>query len=482
MNTPSVDTAPGDPRSVCPTCGCDIAPPLTTCAACAGSTRKFGASVKLRHALEYESVPAGEDPVLHVLVDVTPEGPSFLDPADGPVAHVILLLDVSASMNEGEKYPVLREALTRMLEKLRAPGAAPVLLSIVIFAYGAKTLFDGVPAAALTPDEVLHAIESSPFRFGRYTDIAGALKRAGKIAVDQLRAQRAMPVRICILTDGRAQDLERTRHVWNRVGALPVDVDCLAFGDDADDAMLQELVSGGRGGTVKQVRLDTLADAFDWIGTTSQRIVSNRAIVDLALAPGVVGRRAYRYRPGRHSYGDDAFVGGVRFRTDIGTLESGRTYSMLFEVRVPVSTSAGEFDDTDLSDALTLETDDAVTPIGRISVRLRGIEIPRIYTADLSVRRSLGRDLPERDAAVVAAHDVLASLDGTDAAVQLRALRARLALYVAEHRDPRLIELVEHAIAVLEKEGSLATLTSSQQASLRAHTVTLRRVGAEPGE
>ena len=46
---------------------------------------------------------------------------------------------------------------------------------------------------------------------------------------------------------------------------------------------------------------------------------------------------AYRFRPARHRYGDDAFEGGKKFVRDLGTLESGRTYSLLFQVRLPVA-------------------------------------------------------------------------------------------------------------------------------------------------
>jgi uncharacterized protein YegL len=387
-------------------------------------------------------------------VDLTPEGPSLLDPAKGPVAHVILLLDVSASMDASGKYPVLLDALERMLQELRTPGAAPVLLSVVVFAYGAQTLFRDVVASTLEPAEVIAKIDSSPLLFGRYTDVGGALKRAGKIAVDQLRANRGMPTRVYILTDGKPQDLQRTRHVWRRVGALPVDVDCLAFGDDANVGLLQEIISGGRGGTVKQVREDTLADAFDRIAEVAQRIVSNRAIVDVALAPGVIGRNAWRFRPGRHRFGEKSFVGGSHFRTDIGCLESGRTYSLLFELRLP-------------------ETQSDRTDVGRVSVRLRGVGAPRVFRADVSVPRTASADLPDADPVVVAARDVVASLTENDTETQLRALRARHRLYVAERRDPRLIALVERAIGALESRGSLESLSDSERATLRSHTVTV---------
>src|SRR6185503_13631934 len=149
------------------------------------------------------------------------------------------------------------------------------------------------------------------------------------------RTLKAMPTRIYILTDGKPQDLPRTRAIVSRIAKLPVDVEGLAFGNDADVMLLQELVSGGRGGTVKHIRSETLSDAFDRIAEVARRVVSNRALVEFELAPGMVGNAAYRYRPGRHAFGENAFADGKTFRTDLGTLESGRTYSLLFELRVP---------------------------------------------------------------------------------------------------------------------------------------------------
>jgi uncharacterized protein YegL len=409
--------------------------------------------VSILPRLEYRSVPRTAEPLLHMLVDVTADGSSFLDAASGPVAHVILLLDLSASMHQGGKYPVLEESLERLLAELRAPGEAPVLLSIVVFSKGAKTVFRDVLAADLDPASVLDELFDSPLRFAPYTDLAGALKRAGSIAVDQLRANRAMPVRVYVLTDGRPQDLARTRQVWTRISQLPVDVHCLAFGEDADVRLLQSIVSGGRGGTVKQVRVDTITDAFDRIGRVAQRIVSNRAIVELTLAPGVVGGAAYRYRPGRHRFGEDSFTGGTSFRTDIGTIESGRRYSLLFELRIP-ETAARE------------------TPIGRISVRLRGVGNPRVFEEEVVLPRTSDGALPERDADVAAAADVLATLTRNDPATQIRALRVRHKLYVAERRDPEVVALVQRALVALETYGSLDTLSEADRRGLLAHTVT----------
>lgn len=422
-------------------------------------TRTGALDVQVRHRLEYAAVPRDLDPVVRVLVELTPDGPPALDPRHGPVAHVILVLDLSASMNHADKYPVLTEALHGMLCDLARPEAAGVLLSVVVFGWGAEILFRDVLASTLVPRDVLATIDASRLRFGRYTDVAGGLKQAGRIACDQLRANRAMPIRICLLTDGRPQDLDRTRHVIEKIAALPVDVDALAFGADADVVLLQELVSGGRGGTVKQVRSDTLGEAFDRIAEVAQRVVANRSVVEFSLARGVVGGGAYRYRPGRHRFGDGAFAEGTRFRADLGTLETGRTYSLLFEVRVPES-AADE------------------TPIGRVTLRVPGHGGPQEFADDVAVPRTLTADLPEADPEVSATHAVLSATDDSDPATQLRALRVRRKLYVAERRDPHVISIIEKAIHALQEQGSLAALSASERATLRSHTCTAG--GARP--
>jgi hypothetical protein len=415
--------------------------------------------VDLSPRLEYPSAPRESDPMVHVLVDVTASGPPLLEAGSGPVAHVILALDLSASMNHPDKYPVLTEALAGMLYDLAKPGSAEVLLSVVLFAYGAEILFRDVSASTLDPRDVLASIDRSSLRFGRYTDIVGALRNSRHIAQDQLARQPSMPTRIYILTDGKPQDIEGGRAQTTKIAKMPVDVDGLAFGDDADVVLLQELVSGGRGGTVKHVRSETLADAFDRIAEVAQRVVTNRAHVEFELSPGVIGNTACRYRPGRHTFGQDAFAGGSKFTTDLGTLESGRTYSLLFQVRLPES-AAGS------------------TEIGRFVVRVASQNGPRVFETTIAIPRTASHELPAADVNVSAARDVVAALSGSDPSTQLKALRVRRKLYVAERRDPNVIGVIDKAIAALEEEGTLVRLSDSERATLRAHTCTAG--GARP--
>jgi uncharacterized protein YegL len=407
----------------------------------------------IESVFEVPSAPAADEPVVGLLVTLTPDGPPLLDPKVEPVAHVILALDLSASMNHPDKYPLLTEALAGMLYDLRRPGTPDVLVSVVLFAYGSEVVFRDRLATSLDARDVIREIDRSTLRFGRYTDVAGALKQAGKIAIDQVRANKAMPVRICLLTDGRPQDMTGAKHVMERIRTMPVDVDALAFGSDADVAALQEVVSGGRGGTVKQIRSDTIHEAFGRIAETASKVISNRAVFELELRPGVVGGAAYRHRPGRHAFGAQAFADGRTFRTDLGALEAGRPYSLYFQLRLPV-TEAPE------------------TEVGRVAVRIPGYGGARLFEALLSISRHSGELQVTTDREVQAAHDVLVALDTKDPREQVRALRVRKKLYESERRDPQLIGAIERAIDELESHGHLGRLSAEEQAVILSHTCT----------
>jgi uncharacterized protein YegL len=463
---PSCGTERGSGAAPCRRCGAEAQADLAAALAfdearpASGDSRPLHLEIVPR--LEFAAVPRDSDPMVHLLLDLEPSGDPVLDPSSGAVAHVILALDLSASMNHPDKYPVLTEALGGMLYDLASPTSAPVLLSIVVFARGAEVLFRDVLASTVDPREVLAAVDNSPLRFGRYTDIVGALSRAGRIAHDQLRANKAMPTRIYLLTDGKPQDMAGARSIMERVRKLPVDVDGLAFGADADVDLLQQLVCGGRGGTVKQIRTDTLSEAFERIAEVAQRVVSTRALVEIELAPGVVGGAVYRYRPGRHAFGENAFAGGSKFATDLGTLESGRTYSMLLQVRLP-ETSAGS------------------TEVGTVTVRLPAHGGPRTFSRAITVPRPANLVQPDANSEVAAAAEVVAALTGADPKTQLRALRIRRKLYAAERRDPHILAVIDKAIAALEQQGNLEALSAAERATLRSHTVTaggLRQVAA----
>jgi hypothetical protein len=412
-----------------------------------------GLAVRMEPRYEWSSAPADADPVMSFLLTLTPEGPPLRSGSDGPAAHLILALDLSASMNHADKYPVLTQALEGMIAELQASGGPDVLLSIVVFAYGAETLLRAVPVSAVTARDVLTAIDRCELRFGRYTDIVGALSRAGRIAYDGHKADPALPVRIVVMTDGRPQDVDGAGRMMGTIARMPVDVDALAFGADANVDVLKDLFAGRRGGTVKHVRSDTLGEAYERIGEVARNVVAKRSLLEVTLGPGVVGGSAFRFRPARHAYGKGAFRDGVVFETDLGSLESGRSYSLLFQVRLPQTTGND-------------------TEIGSVRLRVPGHGGPREYRCALAVPRHAGTVEIDADPVVVEARHVLEALEAEDPEALLKALRTRRKLYISERRDPYLLEVVDKAIAELETAGTLAALSRNERAALTAHTAT----------
>jgi len=416
--------------------------------------RDAHATLALHAKYEVSSVSGDDPPLLGVLVELEASGTPLRRAGAGPVAHVVLALDVSASMNVADKFPVLREAVAGMLDELRAPGAAAVLVSVVIFAKGAAVVLRDRPATQLRAGPLFDAIVRHPICFTRYTDVAGALDRAGRIAWEQSQAARTLPIRIYLLTDGKPQDLARAREAAERCGKVTCDLHALAFGADADVRVLQDLFAGRRGGTVKSVRRGTIGDAFERIAEVAQRVVATRCRVQADLAPGVVGGAAFRYRPARVRFPDPAFAGGKRFSADLGTIETDRPYSLLLEVRPP-------------------ETSDPVSDLGTVTVRIPGYGGPIETSIRLIVPRTPpGAPPGEPDREVRAARDILDALDDSDPHAALRALRLRRTLYEHERRDPGLLAILDHAIGLLERTGSLAALSPGEHATLLAHTCT----------
>jgi hypothetical protein len=393
-----------------------------------------------------ERVPAGHGSAveIHVFVDLVPHGPPLIDPSTGPVAHLIFAIDVSATMNRPDRFPAVARSLRRALRDLARPAAPPSLVSLIVFAGRAKTLLRGVPARHVDASEIVRALATSPLMFTPGADVAGALRRAGKIACGQLRARRAMPVRVCLVTDGRPQDVARTSRIMTRIRSLPVDVRALTFGDDADVAYLRDLVAGGRGGTAEGMRPDTVDAALRAAARVPLGALSNRAILQFELARGVEGVDAWRRYPGRHRFGDGAFVCDSTFRCDLGMLESDQTYSLRFILRVADSSA------------------DA-TRLGRLSLRLRGTVGPRIFEREVSTGDGGVRAAP------AAARGGIDAPETHDVETRLMALRVRRRLYRTEGRDPDVIGVIGKAIAALETAGSLAGLSVSECETLRVH-------------
>jgi hypothetical protein len=143
-----------------------------------------------------------------------------------------------------------------------------------------------------------------------------------------------------------------------------------------------------------------------------------------------------------------------RFRADLGTIETDRSYQLLFEIRAQE----------------TLET---VSALGRFTVTIPGFGSPISESDQLTIPRLPAGSLPgDVDSTVRTARDILTALTDRDPIAALRALRLRLGLYERERRDPGLLTIIRRAVHLLEKHGSLDGLSPDEHATLLAHTCT----------
>ncbi len=415
---------------------------------------------------DVRSAPAAEGCVVHALVSLTPEGSPLVGTHGHAVLHLILALDLSASMRRPDKYPVLQRALATLLEHLHGydgdgDDGGDIHLSVVAFGRGSEYVLRDVLARTLTVDDLHGAVEAAKVRFTNYTDVAGALERAYRIARRSHHDDPRMPIRVMVLTDGRPQDIPSAQRAMERLRSQPADVDCLCFGEDADVETMKKLISGGRGGTVKHVDPQSLGEAFGRIAEVAKRVVAKRTLVDVDLRDGVLGGGAWRFRPGRHDFGARAFNDGRHFAVDLGTVESERTYSIVLRLRIPPS-QPGE------------------TEAGRVTVRIPGVGGPRMFEAPLTIARHPGTSPGEVDPVVRQALEIVGAGVATDSFAQLRSLKARRALHLQERRDARSLAVIDRAIAILEAGGTLEQLTPAEHAVLSAHTRTVhaRRTSA----
>jgi len=408
---------------------------------------------------EWGSVAAEANAALRILVTLTPSGPTLASLTGGHAVHLVLALDISKSMDHRDKFPVLEEALVGLLDELHTEGAPDSLLSVVVFARGAQTLFRAIPASSITANELLTAVRNSKYLFGTYSDAVGALSRASRIGLDSHRSNRALPVRIVFLTDGKIQDLDGARHKVARIGHMPIDFGAIAFGAESDVERLQSIFGGQRGATVIHARSDTLGDVFRSLGASGRRVGARLALLRFETAAGVVGGSAYRYRPARHAYGPAAFEKGRVFETDIGTLEVDRAYSLVFEVRLPQTT---EHD----------------TEIGRITLRVPSFGGPQEHRQVLAIPRHFGTVSMPADPLVSEACAIVEAIDHKGTEQLLASLRARRRLYFEERRDPYLIEVIDRAIVEVEAGGDLRSLSNQDRSALAAHTASVHGTSA----
>ncbi|MFT4159974.1 vWA domain-containing protein [Shinella sp.] len=174
-------------------------------------------------------------------------------PAEQPSANLVFLIDVSGSMDEPDKLPLLKSAFRLLVGKLKDTDT----VSIVTYAGDAGVVLE--PTAAKERQKILDAIDT--LRPGGSTAGAEGIETAYRLAGKAFRKDGVN--RVMLATDGdfnvgpaSDEDLKRIIEERRKSGIF---LSVLGFGrGNYNDGMMQTLAQNGNG---TAAYIDTLAEA-----------------------------------------------------------------------------------------------------------------------------------------------------------------------------------------------------------------------------
>ncbi|HEY4641689.1 MAG TPA: metallophosphoesterase [Thermoanaerobaculia bacterium] len=372
-----------------------------------------------------------------------------------PVHH-ILVLDMSRSMNEEKKYPLLVAAVDAYL-RLLSPHD---LVSLIPFSTESEILVRSLAVSQLRQYSfsAARALSTWPFRFGA-THMAPALR----LALTEIERAKSVGFdgveRLLCLTDGQLQDYMACRPVALKIGQQSVSLNLFGFGEDFDAESAEALAAESEG-TVRYVRTigTELEEYFGHMARTSQRIVLRDATITLRVTPGVTCFNVFACRPQERHIGkfDDVTTPVISYK--VRAVRYGSPYIFLFELR--------PWEARQTLGSLTFEASDSTEPI-QLSIELS----PQFAQESGEVN-----DFVQKMAASVGA------LVRSDSDTQIAALQARIKLYSREGRPPQHIEALERQLEVLRRGGSPSELSKDDQRYLNADVGTATSVVLGPAD
>jgi TIR domain/von Willebrand factor type A domain len=380
------------------------------------------ARVHIAATFDQSSYPLGSDALAYWLAEfrLTMEGEVV---EDGPGADVALVLDVSGSMDKPNRYPLLCQAVRRLVSGLGHDDR----VSVTLFTDRAKTVvpFVSGEAAAADPERIVDAMNESGLLFGSRTllapGLALALNGLGPVARSEGRVRRTY-----VLTDGELHDPDACEVALEGYRPKLVEVHVYGFGDGFDALSLKRLVSDQIGGTVKPIlNEEGIVKTFSHVATVNRRLVGQAGTLSVTFPPGVVCGDAWVFHPNAR------YLGAIQDRRVnhlFGGFEAGRRYSLLLETRIP--------SDSDL--------------VGILKADWIEKDLHRYEEIEVKVSRG---EKGESIAEVKQAFDIVNVMRAeSDREALLNSYRARRELAALEGRDPKLIEALDKMIGVLIRE------------------------------
>ncbi|TPK36411.1 DUF3520 domain-containing protein [Mesorhizobium sp. B2-5-4] len=246
-----------------------------------------------------------------------------IKPTEQPKANLVFLIDVSGSMDEPDKLPLLKSAFRLLVSKLKADDT----ISIVTYAGDAGTVL--MPTKIAEKDKILNAIDN--LQPGGSTAGEAGIKEAYKLAQQSFVKDGVN--RVMLATDGDFNvgqtdddDLKRLIESERKTGVF---LSVFGFGrGNLNDEMMQTIAQNGNG---TAAYIDTLAEAEKvLVEDTSSTLftIAKDVKIQVEFNPDKVSEYrliGYETRAlNREDFNND--------RVDAGDIGSGHSVTAIYEI------------------------------------------------------------------------------------------------------------------------------------------------------
>ncbi|MDX8507362.1 vWA domain-containing protein [Mesorhizobium captivum] len=255
-------------------------------------------------------------------------------PAEQPKANLVFLIDVSGSMDEPDKLPLLKSAFRLLVSKLKADDT----VSIVTYAGNAGTVL--MPTKAAEREKILSAIDNlAP---GGSTAGEAGIKEAYKLAQQSFIKDGIN--RVMLATDGDFNvgqtDDDDLKQLIERERKTGVFLSVFGFGrGNLNDQMMQTIAQNGNG---TAAYIDTLAEAEKVLvedASSTLFTIAKDVKIQVEFNPATVSEyRLVGYETRalkREDFNND--------RVDAGDIGSGHSVTAVYEI-TPKGSGAEQVD------------------------------------------------------------------------------------------------------------------------------------------